>query len=313
MSSSSPSNWPRRPIKNKAVRHIVTVLIGPTASGKSALSLARAQKDGGVVINADVMQLYASLPILTAQPTAAERAAVPHALYGVLQARDATSAVGWCAMARDAIAKAHEEGRPAYLTGGTGLYIKVLMEGFSPMPDCDPSFRRQLYAELEQDGLPALYAELGRVDPELAARLKPNDTQRIMRGVEVFRATGRPLSQWQALPPVPPEDAWDYHVIQIHPRREPHREKIAARLNAMMDQGVLAEVAAFDALIDAGAVPPDAQVVKAHGFRLLRDALKNRLPLEEAVTRTIDETRQYAKRQMTWLRHQIRADEIIEV
>lgn len=287
---------------------MITVIIGPTASGKSALAVDRASGDeNALIINADAMQCYDALPVLTAQPTPSERKNIPHALYSVLDARERMSVADWVAMAVREIETALAANRKPYLVGGTGMYVKALMEGLSPMPDIPEDIR----AQVRGSDLPGLYALLQENDPVSAARLKPGDTQRVMRAAEVFLATGTPLSEWQAIPPVKPHDGWDFHVIQLRPEKDVLEKKIRARLDAMLANGVLDEVKALADRIDEGQVPKDAPIIVAHGFRSLRDVVKGKRKLEDVREDIVIETRQYTKRQRTWLRHQIRADEVI--
>lgn len=285
----------------------VTVIIGPTASGKSALAVERAKDDNGVIINADAMQCYDALPMLTAQPGNQEKQNVPHRLYGVLDANDRMSAADWVQMAAQEIRNAYEAGQKPYLVGGSGMYVKALMDGLSPMPDIPADIRADVRARDVAD----LYKILQDGDPMIAARLKPGDTQRIMRAAEVLLATGTPLSQWQAAPLQKPPHDWRYHVVQLRPQSDVREMKIRARLKAMLDAGVMEEVKALSDRIDQNDVPEDAPIIIAHGFRHLRAALKGQKTLEHAMEDTAVETRQYTKRQMTWIRNQIRADEII--
>lgn len=290
---------------------IVKVVIGPTASGKSALAVNRALQDNGTIINADAMQCYAALPILTAQPTQAERKGIPHTLYGVLDAGVQMSAADWVAMASAEIEKAHASGRTPYLVGGTGMYIKALMEGLSPMPDIPEETRTQVRARLEAEGLPEIYADLQSRDPAMASRLKAGDRQRVLRAMEVLEATGKSLAEWQAIPLKAPPAHWRFHVIAINPPREVLETKIRKRLDLMLEAGALDEVRKLSEAIDAGIVPQTAFVTVAHGFKHFRNVLKNEMSLEEAIEETAIETRQYTKRQRTWLRHQLSPDEHI--
>jgi len=288
---------------------MIEVIIGPTASGKSALAVDRALQHGNaVIINADAMQCYDALPVLTAQPTAGERKNIPHALYSVLDARECLTAAGWVTRAVKEIETALAAHKKPYLVGGTGMYVKALMEGLSPMPDIPDDIRADIRGSRVED----LYRLLQDNDPASAARLKPGDTQRVMRAAEVFLATGTPLSEWQAVPPVKPHDGWDFHVVQLRPEKERLEKKIRTRLDAMLKNNVLDEVKALSDRIDAGDVPADAPVIVAHGFRSLRDVVKGRRKLDDVREDIVIETRQYTKRQRTWLRHQIRADEIIQ-
>ncbi len=175
----------------------VLVVTGPTASGKSALALAFARMRGGTVINADAMQTYDAFPILTAQPTAEERAAVPHTLYGVLPLRENLSAGRWSAMASTEIERCLAAGRLPILCGGSGLYIRTLMQGISPIPEVPAAIREQGNADWQTMGGPAFRARLAERDPDIVAALKPEDRQRHVRAWEVLEATGKPLSAWQ--------------------------------------------------------------------------------------------------------------------
>ncbi|MCB1537544.1 MAG: tRNA (adenosine(37)-N6)-dimethylallyltransferase MiaA [Rhodospirillales bacterium] len=289
----------------------VTILIGPTASGKSALAVARGRTENATIINADAMQCYDTLPILTAQPRGDERGdeqgGLPHRLYGFLDATQTTTAADWTARAATEIRAAFATGRAPWLVGGTGLYLKALMQGLSPMPDIPDDIRARVRATPRA----ALYAELQARDPVMSARLEPGDTQRIMRAMEVLETTGESLSAWQNQPPRKPDGDWAYRVIALNPPKDILERNIRARLDAMVDAGVMEEVRALAQKIDDGAVPENAPVTVAHGFKYLRKALKGDMTLEDAIERTAIETRQYTKRQRTWLRHQITPDEVI--
>ncbi len=184
----------------------VLVVAGPTASGKSALAARLARDFGGIVINADSMQVYRDLPILTAQPSEAAKAAAPHRLYGFLALDDVCSADRWATLARQEIDAAHDAGKLPILCGGTGLYLRALMQGFSPIPEVPADVRQAARDLLEEIGSAALRERLAAGDPASAARLHANDRQRIARAWEVLQATGRPISEWQTLPPVAPGD-----------------------------------------------------------------------------------------------------------
>ncbi|PWR21896.1 tRNA (adenosine(37)-N6)-dimethylallyltransferase MiaA [Zavarzinia compransoris] len=276
-----------------------TVLIaGPTASGKSGLALALARHFGGVVINADSMQVYGRLRILTARPDAAAEAAAPHRLYGVLAPDEVCSAARWASMARAEIAAAHEAGRLAVVVGGTGLYFHALTEGLSDLPAVDPAVRQGLAAELAALGAPALHARLAGIDPALAARLKPGDSQRILRGLEIHAGTGRPLSSWQA---ATAGDAPDIGLVAryvVAPPRPLLLQRIRLRLEQMAAEGAIEEARAVAAL-GLDALAPAA---KAIGLRPFAAHAAGEIPLAAAIERAEIETRQYAKRQMTWAR-----------
>jgi tRNA dimethylallyltransferase len=280
----------------------VVVIAGPTASGKSALAARLAGDLGGTVINADSMQVYRDLPILTAQPNAAELAAVPHRLYGFLALDDACTADRWAALAQEEIAAAQDAGRVPILCGGTGLYLRGLMQGFSPIPDIPEEVRRAARDLLGKIGPNALHARLAEHDPEIARRLHPNDPQRVARAWEVWQATGKPLSDWQKLPPSPPADL-AFHVVIVLLERGALYRRCDARFLAMLQAGALDEVARCLALY-----PPEKRReggAKALGFAELAGCVGHPERLTEAVAAAQQATRNYAKRQGTWFRNQM--------
>jgi len=280
----------------------VLVVAGPTASGKSALALALAAKREGTVINADAMQTYDAFPILTAQPTAAERAQVPHALYGVLPLSEKLSAARWAALAAAEIERSQAAGRLPILCGGSGLYLRTLMLGIAAIPEAPPELRVQANEEWLSMGADAFRRRLAEIDPAVVRRLKPGDRQRHVRAWEVWAATGRPLSVWQdgRAEPAP----WRFATLLLSPDRAWLRERIERRFDVMLEQGVLAEVrAVFDRRPD-----PSWPGLKAHGAPELFRHFRGELSLEDARRIAIDHTRQYAKRQMTWFRHQMIPD-----
>ncbi len=281
------------------------IVTGPTASGKSALGLEIAARAGGVIINADAMQTYGAFPILTAQPTEAERAAVPHALYGVLPLTETLSAQRWRELALVEMERAVEAGRMPILLGGTGLYLKVLTQGLSQVPDVPASFRERANAEWQELGAAAFAARLAEHDPQIAARLKLNDRQRHVRAWEVWLATGRPLSAWQQAPAQGGPPGWRFRTLVLAPPRAVLRAKIAARFDAMVVAGVLEEVRPIWRAVRDGTLPASLPGLKAHGAPELFRHLDGEIALAEAVRIAVDHTRQYAKRQTTWLRHQI--------
>jgi tRNA dimethylallyltransferase len=274
----------------------VALIAGPTASGKSALALALAEKHRGTVINADSMQVYADLRILTARPTAEEEARVPHRLFGHVDGADAYSAARWAAEARAVIAEAHNESRLPILVGGTGMYLRTLLEGIAPVPEIDPAVRKQVRT------LPVAEAhtQLAAADPAAAAKLNPTDASRIARALEVVRATGKPLSHWQEqrLGGI----AGEVHLapLILLPDRDWLGERIDRRFADMIDQG-RAEVTALLARTD---IPADAPVLRAIGVPELRALFAGETDVVEATTAGALATRQYAKRQYTWFRRQ---------
>lgn len=280
----------------------VLVVTGPTASGKSALALAFARLRGGCVINADAMQTYDAFPILTAQPTAEERAAVPHVLYGVLPLSQNLSAGRWSTMASAEIERCQAAGQMPILCGGSGLYIRTLMQGISPVPEVPAEIRERGNAEWESMGSAAFRARLAERDPEIVAVLKPADRQRHVRAWEVLEATGRPLSVWQKGEGTPAP--WRFVTVLLAPERPWLRARIELRFDQMLAAGVLGEVrAVFDSRPD-----PNWLGLKAHGAPEFFRHFRGELSVDYARRQAIDHTRQYAKRQMTWFRHQLTPD-----
>jgi tRNA dimethylallyltransferase len=277
------------------------VVAGPTASGKSALALRLAQATGGVIINADSMQLYRELRILTARPTPEDEARAPHRLYGILAAEDPASAGRWLELAGAAIAEAHTEARPAIVVGGTGLYLHALLHGLAPVPEIPAAVRDAARARGAALGAPALHAELAERDPAMAARLRPTDRQRLIRAYEVVVGTGRSLAAWLEAPPVRIELPKPWTGIALMPPRAALYDRIGRRLRAMIEQGGLAEVEA----LRRRRLAPDLPLMKAVAVPELLAHLEGRIDLAGAIERAIVQTRRYAKRQLTWLRHQL--------
>ena len=277
------------------------LIAGPTASGKSALALALAQKTGGVVINADSMQVYRDLRIITARPTPEEEAQVPHRLYGHVDAAVNFSAGSWVADAAYVLEEARAQKTLPIFVGGSGLYFKALTRGLSAVPPIPPAIREGVRARLERDGIEALHAELGRRDPASAERLKPRDRSRIARALEVVEATGRSLTDWHrdGLPPLLPPGT--FNALFLAPDRDALYARIDARFDAMLQAGALEEVAA----LAARRLDPLLPAMKAHGVPALIRHLAGEITLEEAATIGRADTRHYAKRQFTWFRHQL--------
>ncbi len=281
---------------NKAV-----LIAGPTASGKSALALDLAEKIGGIVINADSMQVYRDLRVLTARPSEAEEARVPHRLYGHVDAAINFSAGAWLDDAASALAEARTERRVPILVGGTGLYFKALTRGLSAVPPISAEVRESVRARLERHGVEALHAELAQHDPPAAERLKPRDRTRIARALEVVEATGRSLTDWHReglLPVLPPGE---FLALFLAPEREALYARIDARFDAMLKAGALEEVER----LAARQLDPLLPAMKAHGVPPLLRYLKGEITLEEAAETGRADTRHYAKRQFTWFRHQL--------
>ncbi len=282
------------------VRHAV-VIGGPTASGKSALALAIACEFGGTVINADSMQVYRDLPVLTAQPSDAERAIVPHRLYGFLPVTERCSAGRWAHLARTEIDAAQTSGRLPIVVGGTGLYLKALCDGLAPVPEVPARVRDAARRRLAEIGKPAFHAELARRDPGMAARVRPGDSQRMLRAWEVMAATGRSLADWQAQAVRPRSDAATRFVkLALAPERGRLYAACDARFLAMIERGAVDEARRLASHFDGSGLPG----FKALGLRELIGHIRGEASLDAAITAGQQATRRYAKRQMTWFRHQ---------
>lgn len=284
------------------------IVAGPTASGKSALALALAERLGGVVINADAMQLYRDLRVLTARPSDADLARAPHDLYGVLPPSPPATAAWWREAALSALDHARGERRVPILCGGSGLYLQALVGGLAAIPPVSDAAREEARARLAALGPAALHAELAARDPETAARLRPQDSQRIARAMEVFLATGRGLAAWQAQA-APAPAGWRFAAILLDPPREGLREAIARRFVAMLEAGALAEVQA----LLAQNLDPALPLLRAHGVPELSAYLRGDISLAEARRRAELVTGQYTKRQATWFRHHRLSPEIYTI
>jgi tRNA dimethylallyltransferase len=282
------------------------VIAGPTASGKSALALELANAFGGTIINADSMQVYAGLEILTSQPDGDARTQCPHRLYGVLDAADPCSAARWRDLARAEIAHTAEAGRLPILVGGTGLYLKTLARGIVPVPPIAEEARAEARRRHAALGGEAFRAELATLDPESAARLNAGDRQRLVRAYEVALGTGVPLPEWQrrAHETAEARDGLRLFTVVLDPPRADIRAAIARRLDAMIDAGALDEVRDLMARSLAAELP----AMKALGVRQLAYHLNGSATLADAVAAVATATGQYAKRQATWFRHQMVAD-----
>lgn len=278
----------------------MALIAGPTASGKSALALALAEKHRGTVINADSMQVYADLRILTARPTRDEESRVPHRLFGHVDGADSYSAARWAIEARAAIAEAHQQGRLPILVGGTGLYLRTLIEGIAPVPEIDAGVRSQVRALAVADA----HAALATADPEAAARLNATDTTRVARALEVVRSTGKPLAHWQQQRVGGISGEIHLAPLILLPDRDWLGERIDTRFAEMLEAG-RSEAKALLARTD---IPPDAPVLRAIGVPELRALFAGETDVVQAAAAGALATRQYAKRQYTWFRRQPPAD-----
>jgi tRNA dimethylallyltransferase len=279
----------------------VVIVTGPTAGGKSGLALELAEAFDGVVINADSMQVYRELEILTARPGIEALARAPHRLYGSLSGREPCSAGRWRELARTEIAAAHAAGKLPLVVGGTGLYLRALIEGLAEVPEVPAALRDAAVARLRELGAPGLHAELAARDPVMAARLRPGDSQRLIRAWEVLEATGRSLAAWQAeaAPGLGVPACRFLRLVRLPPRAALYAA-CDARFLAMIERGALDELRALREL----GLDPRLPVMRALGLRELGQHLDGALSLDAAVARAQQATRNYAKRQMTWLRTQ---------
>lgn len=275
----------------------IILIAGPTAVGKTALSLELAVRLGTEIVNADSMQVYRYMDIGTAKPTARERALTAHHLLDVVNPDEPFDAAGYVHLARPVLAELHRRGKVPLVVGGTGLYMKVLTRGICEAIPGDPEVRKQLTREEEERGLAALHGELTHIDPPMGARLHPNDRQRILRAIEVFRLTGRPLSEWQAQHCFG-ESPYRTIKVFLYREREELYERINRRVHTMMEQGFYDEVRS---LLDRG-FGPELKPMQSLGYKQLVQHIQGALSLDRAVYEIQRETRRYAKRQITWFR-----------
>lgn len=282
-------------------RRPLYLLAGPTASGKSAKALAWAQATGGAILNADSMQLYADVPLLTARPDAADTAQAPHLLYGHLDGQTLWSTGDWLRAARPYIAEAQKGGQPLCIVGGTGLYFNALVHGLAEIPDIDDEVRLKARAAYDEMGEDALRNILRQHDPESVARIMPNDQQRLARAYEVWLQTGRSLTDWQnQTVPELLEDT--YHLDILYPDRDWLYERCDRRLQIMLDHGALDEVRA---LMTKG-LTPDWPIMRVLGLTEFVAYLAGDMTLDDALSLARQKTRNYAKRQSTWFRNQFK-------
>jgi tRNA dimethylallyltransferase len=282
--------------------HKAVLIAGPTASGKSALALALADKLGGIIINADSMQVYRDLRVITARPAPADEARVPHRLYGHVDAGENYSVGRWCRDVATVLEDAVNEGRVPVLVGGTGLYFKALTEGLSAVPPVPAEIRDYVRGRLKNEGVAALYAELLERDVATAHRLMPNDRSRIARSLEVIEATGRSLSDWHTEGMAALIDPSSVDKIFLTVERKELVARIEERFAAMLAASALDEVRA----LKARRLDPLLPAMKAHGVPWLIRHLEGEISLDEAAAGAIMDTRRYAKRQLTWFRNQMK-------
>ena len=290
----------RSPLGAEMVKNAV-LIAGPTASGKSALALEMAERDKGTIINADSIQVYDVLEVLTARPAMAEQVRAPHALYGDVDPASAHSAGIWLRDAAHAVEQARLAGRRPIFVGGTGLYFRALVEGLSRMPDIPPGTRARWRDALVEIGPAKLHALLAGRDEIAAARIRPTDGQRIVRALEVLESSDRSITEWQLHRGRPLVYMATAQAIVIEPPRAILRERIEARFDRMLAAGALEEAQKVLAL----GLDPGLPAMKAIGLRELGDVIRGAISLVEARSKAIQATVQYAKRQGTWFRHQL--------
>jgi tRNA dimethylallyltransferase len=278
----------------------IWLIAGPTASGKSALALRLAAAVDGEIVNADSMQLYGDLRLLTARPSPEEEAQAPHHLFGTVDAADGWSVGRWLRAASEALHEIAARGRPAIAVGGTGLYFRALTHGLAEIPKVPAEVRRQAEAEYEAMGEAAFRARLAGPDPAAALRIAPGDRQRLVRAWEVYAGSGTPLSDWQAGgEPALAEGTWN--AVALEPPRDALYARCDARLSAMVEAGALDEVRA----LAARHLDPALPILKAVGVREMARHLRGEITLSEALSAAQQQTRNYAKRQTTWMRGQM--------
>jgi len=278
----------------------VALIAGPTGSGKSALALLLAERTGGAIVNADSAQIYRDLPVLSAAPTKAEQARAEHRLYGAIDGANPCSAADWAAIARREIADLHVNGRLPILAGGTGLYLRTLLDGIAPVPPIDPNLRQKVREATVEENR----RRLQELDPHAAERLKPGDTTRIARALEVILSTGRSLAQWQQERRGGIGDAVALRPLILLPPRDWLYARCDERFAGMFESGAIDEV---EALLARG-LNPNLPVVRAIGVREIAAYLSGDLSREEAIAAGQQATRRYAKRQYTWFARQPPAD-----
>ena len=283
------------------------MICGPTAAGKSGLALTLAERSGGVIINADSMQLYDDLRVLTARPDDNEMSRATHCLYGVLDGAERASVASWLAMASREVTQAREAGKLPILVGGTGLYFHAASQGLAPVPDVPSDIHAACVEEYAAQGGEAFRKALCAMDPVLGTQLHPGDSQRLVRAMGVVRATGRALSDWQSDPHEGAIAGTPLRVA-VMPRRDFLYEQINHRFSEMMETGALDEVAA----LAARQLDPSLPVMKAIGVREIMALQAGDIDRTRAIELASRDSRRYAKRQMTWVRNNFHADFLLE-
>jgi tRNA dimethylallyltransferase len=289
--------FPERPLSGRPL----IAVVGPTASGKSDLGIALAQRFNGEVINCDSVQVYRGIYVATAKVPLEEQQEIPHHLIDIVDPTENFTAVEWAERAREVIADIESRGKLALLVGGTGFYLRALATKFFDSPEIDESLRPRFQKILERRGAEHLHRMLAKVDPPLAAKYAPKDWSRVIRALEVYFSSAKPLSEWQAhSPEVATEEATRLHYFVLQPPREALYDRINQRTDLMVERGLLDEI---KNLIASG-IPPNAKAFNAHGYKRFVEYLLGQRTLESAVEQMKLDTRHYAKRQWTWWRAQ---------
>ncbi len=277
------------------MKHPILIIAGPTASGKSGLATQLATTLNGAIINADSMQVYSCFPILSAQPDKKTRAALPHYLYGTVNAPTISTAASWRTDAMDVIGKVLADGKTPIVVGGTGLYLEALMHGISEIPDVPDELREKIIGEYTTMGGPAFRDRLMKVDKAAAIRLPPGDSQRLIRAYAVYAATGKSISYWQKESLMTPPADWEFKTTLLLPERDTLYAAIDKRFLDMMDAGAIEEVKATPVL--------EHPSQKALGVQDLQSFVRGEISREEAIERAQQFSRNYAKRQLTWFKN----------
>jgi tRNA dimethylallyltransferase len=284
----------------------IIILTGPTASGKSALALAIAQHLPCVILNADSQQVYRELPILSAQPSKAEQQQTPHRLYSYLSANDICTAARWLGDVIPEIHNAWNANILPILVGGTGMYIKSLMQGLAEIPAVAPEILQQLILRAQNEGPEILHRELEKFDPEIAAKLKLRDQQRIIRALSVFLSTQKPLSYWQKKPVLKPLPQANWQLFALCPERQLLYQQAETRFDKMLEDGAIEEVKSLAQLN----LNPEKPILKSHGVPEISAYLAGHLSLDAMKEQAIRNVRHYIKRQLTWIRQQWSQDSV---
>ena len=279
------------------------MICGPTAAGKSAVALALAERVGGTVINADSMQVYRDLRVVTARPSADEEARAPHRLYGIVDGSERASVASWLNLVAAAVDEARKAGRLPIIVGGTGMYLQAARDGIAPIPEVPAEIHQACLDELVARGGAAFRDELSKLDKETAARLFDGDSQRLVRAMGVVRATGRPISAWQS-DPHQGALAGEAVAISVMPPRADTYARIDRRFAQMMEEGAVEEVEA----LAARRLDPSLPVMKAIGVREILAMQNGEIDRDRAIELASRDSRHYAKRQMTWIRNNYRAE-----